>query len=82
VLYVLAELCLISWLESPKILLDKIECKWNCFIYLTIVKLASTILRNAVMFLEVNDNIPIAKTISEEKFGLAKVLKVCLLCPN
>lgn len=70
VLHVLAELCLISWLERQKILLDKVELMEN--FYSAVIQLASCmILRNVIMFLKVNKNILTGKIISKEEFGLA-----------
>lgn len=70
VLHVLAELCLISWLERQKILLDKVELME--IFYSTVIQLASCmILRNVITFLKVNKNILTGKIISKEEFGLA-----------
>lgn len=71
-LYVVADVCLISQLEKQMILLDRMELMENFFIYSTVIKLVSCmILRNVIVFLKVNKNISTGKTISKEEFGLA-----------
>ena len=70
-LYVLAEVCLISQLEEKMILLDRMGLMENFFIYSTVIKLVSCmILRNVIIFLKVNRNISTGKTISKKEFGL------------